>query len=125
MRLTIRVEHAREVVICAVSGEVTDADILRGEEELRSHPEFRPEYGQLIDLRGADGARVTPVGVRALVERPAIFSQESLRAIVVSDEVAYGLAQSYQEMRDENLSRVRIFRELGEAWRWLVRGSRR
>lgn len=121
MRLTIRVEHPRRVVICAVTGEVTDEDILRGERELRDHPEFDAAYNQIVDLRGVDGSRVTAQGVRALVEQPAIFSSQSRRAIVVSDEVAYGLAQSYEKMREENLSRVRVFRELGEAWEWLAR----
>jgi hypothetical protein len=77
MAWAYEIDHQRRVVLARVSGAFNDQDLLDGDSKLRSDPDFRPYYDQLVDLREASGADISAAGVRELVSRPPLFAEDS------------------------------------------------
>jgi hypothetical protein len=115
------VDRLRRVVQVRVHGTLCDQDLLDGDEALRNHPEFQPDFDQLIDMREAVGAKVTTDGIRALAHKPPLFSPESRRAIVVLTDLGFGMARMFELLREGKSGEIRVFRDLAEANDWLDR----
>jgi hypothetical protein len=65
---------------------------------------------------------VTSAGVRALADRPLILSAASRRAVVVASDLAFGMARMYEILSEKRGGGTRVFREYGEARRWVETG---
>jgi hypothetical protein len=87
--------------------------------QLENVPEIRPDFSLLIDLRQAQGSGVSSAGVRALAERPLVLSPGSRRAVVVPSDLGFGMARMYELLSEDRGGGTRVFRDYGEARRWL------
>jgi hypothetical protein len=123
MRVNREIDRAGRLVILGVSGALDDQGLIQLAAELRSDPEVKSDYALLIDLRAADGASVTALGVRALAQEPLVLSPTSRRAVVVASDLGFGMARMYEMLRDERGGAVRVFRDIGEARRWVTGGD--
>jgi hypothetical protein len=83
------------------------------------HPDFRPEFNQLMDCREVSLVELSNCEVRDLAGR-RFFSAHSKRAFVVATKYGFGIARmygTYREIRgDEG---IRIFTGMTEALAWL------
>lgn len=116
----VDIDNERRLITVVVQGELTDSDLLRGEERLRARPDFCADFDELVDLKAADGRRVTADGVRSLARRPPVFSAGSRRALVVATEMGYGMARMYELIQGGEAGEIRVFRDRAEAERWLM-----
>jgi hypothetical protein len=86
-------------------------------------PKWRPGMDSLVDLRALDFADLTAAQIRALVDAQArnkVKRGGGRAAIVVSQEVAYGLVRMYEAYADQQVAlRPRVFRSYEEAHAWL------
>jgi hypothetical protein len=100
--------------------EVLDwAEALDHMDRLQAHPDFRPEFNQLIDFRPASPITLTHEQVRRLAHRP-VFSARSRRAFVVASDLAFGLGRAFSTYRDlAGEPGIVIFREMPPALAWL------
>lgn len=120
MPATYEIDKERRLVITTVFEQLTVADALAHQEQLSKDPDFDPGYSQLIDLTRADVSEIAATDVRRIAERN-IYSPESLRAIVVSSNVAYGLGRMFETLRESaGENGIRVFRDLDEAVDWLL-----
>lgn len=120
MPATYAIDKERRLVITTVFEQLTVADALAHQEQLSKDPDFDPGYSQLIDLTRADVSEIAATDVRRIAERN-IYSPESLRAIVVSSNVAYGLGRMFETLRESaGENGIRVFRDLDEAVDWLL-----
>jgi hypothetical protein len=76
-----------------------------------------------MDLRQAHGQNVTSAGVRALAARPLVLSLASRRAVVVPSDLGYGMARMYEILGDKRGGATRVFRDYGDARRWVETGA--
>ncbi len=89
-------------------------------ERLTRHPDFLPEFRQLVDFREVSNITLSNEEIR-LLSRRSIFSSHSHRAFVVATDLQYGLCRmfaTYRELNGED--GIRIFREMSEALEWLA-----
>jgi len=63
------------------------------------------------------GSEVTASGVRGLA-RTSPFGPEARRALLASSDEIFGISRAYQAQAPE-AGRVRVFRDIGPALKWL------
>jgi hypothetical protein len=120
MASTYEVDPARHIAIVAMTGEITDADLLEIHDYLRSDKTLQPDFALLIDLREANGTKITSAGVRSLANLPLVLSPESRRAVVVPSSLGLGMVRAYGLWRGGEDGSIRAFRDFDEARDWLA-----
>ena len=120
MPIFYRIDKARRLVLSTSSGAFTLADALSHQEKLSADPDFDPSFSQIADLTNSTQFDISPDEIRQLARRN-IFSPQSRRALIVSNDLAFGLARMFEILR-ENLgeSGIRVFRSLDEALNWAL-----
>ena len=117
MPITDRVDTSLRIAFSIYRGVVTVEEIRAARPELLRHPGFEPSFRQLADNR-----EITHLDLRAddLQELAAAsaFGQDSCRAFVVSKPAHFGMARQF-EMWQHRTGKLRIFRDMEEARRWL------
>jgi hypothetical protein len=113
---------AARVVVLRVSGTLGDRELAALADQLEKGPDVETDFSLLIDLREADGRKVTSAGVRALAKRRLVLSPESRRAVVVPSELGFGMARMYELLCGDRGGSTRTFRDCDEARRWVETG---
>jgi hypothetical protein len=114
------IDRERRLVITTASDRVTFAEVKTHQDQLRSDPDFNPEFNQLIDATAITVLDVSVDEAKELARR-TMFSATSRRAWVATSPVIYGmmrLAGTYHEMSKEP-SNVSVFYDLPSALKWL------
>lgn len=111
-------------MVSSLDGEVDDRILLEAYERLYRGPDWRPGYSELADLRRCDMRQVTADGLRRLsrLAQSAVGDAAvSFRtAVVVEDDLPFGLARMYGTFADTLAEDVQVFRDEGEAIEWLA-----
>jgi len=107
------------IVYSKATGVLDRAAVLDHMDRLSQHPEFRPEFNQLLDFRETTKVELTAEQVQVLAMRK-IFSERSKRAFVVSSDLQYGLSRVFEAYRNlAGEKGISIFREMAGALSWL------
>jgi hypothetical protein len=113
------IDVPRGMVFSQGVGALGLAEALDHTNRLLAHPDFRPEFNQLADFRGATVTTLTHADVRELANR-RVFANQSRRAFVVGTGVQYGLARTFGTLREfQGETGIQVFRELEPALQWL------
>jgi len=107
------------IVYSKATGVLDRAAVLDHMDRLSQHPEFRPEFNQLLDFRETTKVELTAEQVQVLAMRK-IFSERSKRAFVVSSDLQFGLSRVFEAYRNlAGEKGISIFREMAGALSWL------
>ena len=118
MPVRYRVDKALKVVFSTAAGQLSEDDLLGHQRRLRADPAFDPGHWQLYDLRDADLSRISPQCI-ALLAQTTLFKTGTRRALVVGDDLAFGLARMFAALREGSGEHIRVFRDMGAALTWL------
>ena len=113
------IDVAHRILRVRFWGSLSNQDLLDADTQLRSEVDFRPDFDEIINARGADWSALTAEGIRSLTARPVIFAAGSRRAIVADTDFGFGMARMFELQRGEKAGEIRVFRDLVEAERWL------
>lgn len=122
MPISYRIDVEHCLILTTASGTLTDDDIVQHKARIVQDPDFRPGMKELSDIRGVDQLNVTPAGIMEMVNQDAKDSTtvgSHQLALVVSKEVAFGMARMYQSLTKPNIETVGVFRDIDEARVWL------
>lgn len=115
-----KIDRERRLVMSTFSGVFTLADGLSHQEKLLRDPDFASSFSQLLDCTHVTKIELEPEDVRTLAQK-AIFSSNSRRAILVSSDLAFGLARMFVMFRESLGEKgVRVFHDLEEALYWVL-----
>ena len=115
-----RIDKDRRLVMSTLSGVFTLADGLGHQEKLLKDLDFDPNFSQLLDCIHVTKLELGPEDVRRLAQR-SIFSPDSRRAILVSNDMVFGFARMFVMFREAAGEKgIRIFRDLDEALYWVL-----
>ena len=115
-----KIDKPRRLVMSTAAGVLTKAEVLSLQDQLRKDPDFDPTFSQLSDLTHVTGMDITGADMRELAARTA-FSPKSRRAVIASNDLAYGLARMFEQFRETKGDRgIRVFRKLEDALDWIV-----
>ncbi|MEI8014653.1 MAG: hypothetical protein WCH20_07410 [Nitrospira sp.] len=112
------IDLARSLVLSRGWGEITDRELLAHVHALTADPRFARNFHQLADLRDVTDVRITASCIREMV-RLNPYGTGARRALVVTNDVVFGMARMYQILSDESPDEFEIFRKLDDALRWL------
>jgi hypothetical protein len=120
--LSYRIDPDQKAIFTIALGTLTDDELLEHKRRLREDPRLSKGMVELSDIRGIDRLAVTPEGIQRFVmqdELDAEVFQDYKLAIVVNQDVVFGMGRMYEMMTSRNLPDVRIFREMDQAREWL------
>ena len=119
-----KIDKERRLVMSTYSGVLTIEDALGHQKKLLKDPDFDPSFSQLFDVTRVTDMRLTAEDVRTLAQR-TVFSPDSRRAILVSNDLQFGLSRMFGIFREtKGEKRIRVFRDLEEALEWVLAKDR-
>jgi hypothetical protein len=119
MPTSYRIDKEKGRVTSWGEGAITWDDIVGHMESLKTDPDFKPTFSQLIDFSKATRIELSHDQVFELAKR-TLFAKGSRRAFVASSPIAYGLSRMYQSYRKMfGAETIHIFTDRGEATQWL------
>lgn len=114
------IDVPRRMVFSHGAGVVGFADFRGHMERLLGHPDFRPEFSQLLDFREVKDVVITTEEIVLLAARN-VFSPKSRRAFVVNSDLHFGLVRMFGSHREfAGEQGIRLFREMQPALDWLA-----
>ncbi len=115
-----KIDKEHRLVMSSVSGVITIADALAHRENLRKHPDFDPNFSQLVDLSQVTKIEFSQEDVKRFAQ-DTIFSLNSRRAALATGDHAYGLARMFEtHCAFKGEEGVRVFRNLDQALDWVL-----
>ena len=115
-----KIDKERRLVMSSGSGVLTKEDVLGHMDRLSKDPDFDPHFSQLADFTQLTETAIGPEDIR-LFARVDLFSPNSRRAMVVKDDLQFGLLRMFEIHRDLNgETGIRIFRNFDEAMEWIA-----
>jgi hypothetical protein len=113
--LSRTIDCDRHVVVIVGTGTVTACI-----DEMKQDPRFRPEMAELVDVTRVTGVEINGDELRIIAEQN-MYSPESRRALLVSNDLLYGLGRMYEAYCEiQNGAGIRIFRTRDEAQAWIM-----
>ena len=99
---------------------MTWEEIKERQDQLKTDPDFNPEFNEIVDLRAVTGFDMTSEHARVLARR-VLFSFTSKRAFVAANQAVSGVARMWEVFTEisDNPSQIRLFNDLPSALKWL------
>ena len=125
MPITYQIDEAAGRVTLQFLGTVTDGDLMAAFQQLYHDPRHRLGMGELTDCRQVERVEITSEGLQRLAEASAGLLDGPNTAwkvavlVPASSDLLFGLSRMYELLREGSPEHVRVFRDVGEAERWL------
>ena len=115
---TYEIDEARELVISRAWNSLSDRELRAHYDRLGKDQKFNPAYRQLIDVRDVNEFTLTSA-VMLGTALAHVFQSGTPRAIVVANDVQFGLARMFAAYSEADGQNVHVFREADAAKEWL------
>lgn len=119
------IDEAAGIVTVTGEGDVSHKEDLACFSAVLGDPAYRAGMGLLLDYRTRKSVATTEQ-VKEFVEAGAKLREalgDSRLAVVVSEEIAYGMSRMYSMLAEGESIPTRSFRDVDEAMRWLEEAS--
>lgn len=119
--MSVRFEYdpRQELLLITFAGELGDSDLMQAYETARRCTSSLPVRRGLLNGLQVTGFSVSPEKVKALAHLPPMLPADSDRCIVVDQDFLFGMARMYQMLGGDTRDRLRICRNLHEAYEHL------
>lgn len=118
MPASYRIDKSLGLVFIKAEGVLIGQDILTTRQRIREDPDFDPSYDQLVDLREVIEIPDPTAQIRATATFDP-FNEKSRKALVADKDVVFAKARMHESLRGSDPDRVKVFRDMAEARRWL------
>jgi hypothetical protein len=119
MPTTLKIDTEAGIVYSTFYGEVDTPELIEQVAAIRRHPDFNPQFRELIDASNVTSFEVSSDEVRDLAIREAPFAPSARRVLVASEDLVFGLARMFQTFGGEHRPHFEVVRTLEEAYRLL------
>lgn len=114
-----KIDKECRLVLSSASGVFSRADAAGHMEKLLKDPDFNPSCSQIADFTQVTRIELPAQDIHELAQR-SVFSRLSRRALIVPNDVAYGLGRMFEMLRQNHGEMgIRVFRNLGDALNWV------
>lgn len=118
--VTATVEVIDGVLVLVAHGTMTAPDMRRLQDQVRHCPDYRDDMPFLADVSQCDLSRLTQDDIRQISVSPSPFSGSARFALVVADDLGFGMARMFELMRGHDRQESQVFRDTKTALRWLA-----
>jgi hypothetical protein len=93
------IDVERRMVFSKATGVLTVGDVLDQMDKLTHHPDFQPEWNQIMDMRNVTAIELSGDDIKKLATRN-IFVAPSRRAMLVTPGLQFGLGRIFATYRE-------------------------
>jgi len=115
MPTKLNIDRKAGIVYSTLYGEVNTAELVEQVRAIRRHPDFDPQFRELIDASNVSGFDVSSEDVRDLAVQDAPFAPSARRVLVASEDLVFGLARMFQTFGGEQRPHFEVVRTLKQA----------
>jgi hypothetical protein len=119
MAVQLTIEAERQVVICTFTGEISDADLLSVHSLVKSHPDFNPDFSEILDFSGVSAGSLSTPAIQLVSQRPSNFNPPSRHVVVAPKDYMFGLARMSQVFAESARPNIVVVRSVAEARKFL------
>lgn len=123
MKLSIKIDAGKKLRIHTVTGKLNLDLLVKKLQEIYNRSDFQPDINSIWDLRGADVSSFSfedIIQLREFVSGHWGISGDSKSALVVAQEVDFGLGRMYASLLESKTpNKINIFRDIEEAYKWI------
>lgn len=116
--VSYRIDSALRIVFSDASGVLTLKEALTYVERLRADPAFDKGMNQLFDFSTVTDVALDSEQLRTMA-RANVFGPGVRRAFATVGDLNFGIARMFEALLASAQHDLRVFRDLGEARRWL------
>jgi hypothetical protein len=109
------------MVYSSYYGDMTTTDLVQHIASIRKHPDFNPDFDELIDATAVSSFDVPSDDVRELASHDSPFHPHAKRVLVAPQDLIFGLGRMFQTFGSEQRPHFIVVRSLEEAYRRLGR----
>lgn len=114
-----KIDKERRFVLSTASGVFTLADAVAHQQKLFKDPDFDPSFSQIADFTQVTRLALSADEIRRFAQT-SIYSSRSRRALVMPNEMSFGLGRMYEILRDlAGQGGIRVFHTVEEAVDWV------
>lgn len=126
MAVVLKIDSSRRVVYSAFYGKVSDAEFLQHRSAIRSDPDFKPHFNEIVDFTAVTETSLSEAALATLAARPSLFDKSVLHIVVASADWVFQMAGKYKSMSRSSRPNFHIVRSREEAYQLLsaARGGR-
>ena len=121
MATKLTIDPKLKVVYSTYYGDMTTTDLVQHIAAIRKHPDFNPDFDELIDASGVTSFDIPSDDVRELASRESPFHAHATRVLVAPQDLVFGLGRMFQTFGNEQRPHFVVVRTLDEAYRRLGR----
>lgn len=119
MPVILKINPQKRVVHSTFFGLVTDSELLGHTETIFSHPNFRPEYHEIVDLTMVTDLQVTPNALQTLASRKSLFQSSSRHAVVAPKDFSFQKAEEFRRIAESSRPNLKVVRTAAEAYEFV------
>ena len=121
MSTRLSIDTKDRMVYSSYYGDMTTTDLVQHIAAIRKHPDFNPDFDELIDATGVTSFDVSSDDVRELASHDSPFHADAKRVLVAPQDLIFGLGRMFQTFGSEQRPHFVVVRTLDEAYRRLGR----
>lgn len=111
----VKVDVKNGIVYSSFEGALNDNDILAHRHVLKSHPDFNPQFSEIVDFTEVKQLKVTVQLINSMAKGDSLYSPESKHAVIAPHDLTYGVARLYQMLAQDTRPNVAVVRSMTEA----------
>ena len=116
MPVILKINPQKRVVQSTFFGVVTDQELLNHTQTIASHPDFRAEFNEIVDLTMVTDLQVSPAAMQELAGRASVFQPAAKHVIVAPKDFSFEKAEQFKRMAEKNRPTLRVARTAAEAY---------
>ncbi|MBN1492584.1 MAG: hypothetical protein JW938_00405 [Candidatus Omnitrophica bacterium] len=110
----------KKLALTIFSEDVSDEVLIAAREAMVRHPQWKPGFNEIVDIRKATSEHVTAKGLRHLMAIVRKHVKVNFKtAIVAPDLLSYGMSRTYEAITAESFEEVAVFKTMEEACEWI------
>ena len=124
MAINYEINTEQKSIRVTATGAISPEEFVDLHHRFAGAPEVQADFSILFDLRTAQAPSesFSMDSVRTLAALPNLLDPAARRAVVVRSDFGFGIARMYGLRRGDRMTAFGVFRDLGEAERFIERG---
>lgn len=116
MPVILKINPQKRVVHSTFFGIMTDQEVLAHSQTIATHPDFRADFDEIVDLTMVTDPQVTSSGLRELAQRESIFLKSSKHVIVAPKDLSFEKAAEFKKFALTSRPGLMVVRSAAEAY---------
>jgi len=122
------IDNNNQLIITTWEGEACDIEFIEAiknyQKNIQTHPDY-VDFNEVVDFRKVTKLKLTNEGIKTIGTIASTTDTQGINkklALIVSSNLAYGLARMYEAYRSfsKNANKeIRVFKDETEAYKWV------